>query len=216
MTIILGLFFDYVTCLTAQEYILIKSLLSVLFNFNNRYCIVFNCQIYLFFISLFEVIINSIFFNRLFCGAVVMSVLKLLFSLLFYTFYIFFTNFIFINLLFYYKNSLYDILIIESTWVFIFFTNEFYGFVYFWLLLLKHAIPPFHLWLVEAHVGSTYNWFCFIILALRLKLGLLWYFLYYMAFFFISDISSTSKYIQGISSTNFDYILLLLFLAQLD
>lgn len=145
-----------------------------------------------------------------------MNVLKRLFCLLFYTFYFFFTNIIFFIILFYYKNNLYDILIIESTWVFLFFMNEFYGFVYFWPLLLRPAIPPFHLWLVEAHVWSSYYRFCFIIMASRLKLGLLWYFLYYLAFFFIWDISSTSKYIQGISFANLDYIRLLLFLAQLD
>ena len=131
MTIILGLFCYYVTCLTVQEFILIKLLLSVLFNFNNRYCIVFDSLIYLFFILLFEVIINPVFFNLLYSGVVEMNVLKRHSGLLFYTFYFLITNIIFFNLLFYYKNNLYDILIIESTWIFLFFMNEFCGYVYF-------------------------------------------------------------------------------------
>ena len=131
MTILLGMFYINVIRLTVLEFIWIKFVLNVLSYYMHWYCSLFNVLIYLFFTFLFEVIFNPIFSNILFYGVAALSVLKPLFCLLFYTLYIFLTYFIFFNFLYYYKNTVFDLTLIEISWILIFSMNEFFGFCFF-------------------------------------------------------------------------------------
>jgi len=133
------------------------------------------------------------------------------FRLLFYTFIFSLPTLFFMALLLITIESL-DFYILEAV-EFSYFFEKILWTLLFLSFLVKAAIPPFHLWLVEAHVEAP-TIGSILLSGLALKLGLYGIFCIISPIFYLGY-STSSKYIQGLSLVALLYPVTII-LSQLD
>jgi len=208
MTILLGMFSLMLLADRSRLYYH-QILLNVILILCMGIALFLTSNLFIFYV-LFEVILIPFFLVIIMWGSRSERI-EAAFRLLFYTF-VFSLPILFSLIFILLQKGTLDLAAIETA-EFTYLQEKILWLFLFFAFVVKAAIPPFHLWLVEAHVeaptiGSV------LLSGLALKLGLYGIFCIIWPLFYLG-FSATAKYIQGISMLTLIYPVGVIF-AQLD